>query len=225
MIQSIKRLLPQSFRDRHRKRWIGTTLFTKIYLGKIVRLFCRPPFPKLNNDLIYLNLGCGPVNNPNFINIDAFPQPHVHYVREVDRLPIFKDNSVDLIYASHCLEHFSRNLTQQILAEWYRILKKGGVLRLSVPDFDKLVYICKENNNDPDEIMCELMGGQYNKYDCHFVVFNKVNLEKALNKVGFLDIREWFHCNDELSICDTSTKKKIVNNISYDFNLNIEAKK
>jgi predicted SAM-dependent methyltransferase len=53
-----------------------------------------------------LHLGCGNINYPDFINVDLMPASHVHYVRGINNLKPFKNNSVDLIYACHCLEHF-----------------------------------------------------------------------------------------------------------------------
>ena len=59
-----------------------------------------------------------------------------------DCLEILKelpDNSVDLIYACHLLEHFGRWEMHEVLQEWYRVLKTGGLLRLAVPDFSALI--------------------------------------------------------------------------------------
>jgi SAM-dependent methyltransferase len=47
-------------------------------------------------------------------------------------LPWFRDESVDFVFSSHCLEHFSqpRKATREIL----RVLKPGGYLVLILPD-------------------------------------------------------------------------------------------
>ena len=54
---------------------------------------------------------------------------------------ILANNSVDLIYASHVLEYFDRNEVKNVLGEWYRVLKKGGLLRVAVPDFEAIVKV------------------------------------------------------------------------------------
>ena len=46
----------------------------------------------------------------------------------------FKANSVDFIYTSHFLEHLYRYEASSFLKECKRILRKNGVLRVSVPD-------------------------------------------------------------------------------------------
>lgn len=52
-----------------------------------------------------------------------------------NRLP-FKNNSVDIFYSSHTLEHIPQIYCQHIFNELYRCLRKKGILRLTVPDFD-----------------------------------------------------------------------------------------
>lgn len=55
-----------------------------------------------------------------------------------DGLP-FKDGSVDGCYASHLLEHLSRDGARRLLIECLRVLRSGGVLRLAVPDLEVIV--------------------------------------------------------------------------------------
>ncbi len=47
----------------------------------------------------------------------------------------YKDESVDEIYASHVLEHFPYNKTQEVLNDWVRVLKPGGRIRIPVHYF------------------------------------------------------------------------------------------
>lgn len=173
-----------------------------------------------------MHLGAGNVNHPSFINIDAIPASHIHYVRPIDDLSPFADNSVDLIYASHCLEHFSHLKVRDVLAEWYRVLKAGGVLRLSVPDFDLLLRIYEASGKDIDSILAVLMGGQDYKYNFHLTSFNKRSLAELLANAGFRETREWQHGSTEItSIDDFSAFHLQVNGTSYPISLNLEAVK
>lgn len=184
------------------------------------------PAPVQAEGRLNLHLGCGEVDHKQFINIDGYPFPHVHYVQSIDKLPQFDNNSVDLIYASHCLEHFKYGQIEVVLQEWYRVLKKGAVLRLSVPDFDKLVEIYKIHNNDPDVILPQLMGGQNNRYNFHYTVFNNINLTNLLKSVGFLHIQEWQPgTSDLMTFNDFSIYKKDIAGKLYEISLNIEAVK
>lgn len=198
----------------------------KIAFLKINQRLITVPIPEQAEGRLNLHLGCGSINHKQFINIDGYPFPHVHYVQSIDKLPQFENNCVDLIYASHCLEHFSYGQTKTVLEEWYRVLKRGAVLRLSVPDFDKLVEIYKIYNHDPDVILPQLMGGQNNKYNFHFTALNRVNLSRLLKSVGFTDIQEWEPgSTDLMTFNDFSIYKKEIAGNSFEISLNIEAVK
>ena len=71
------------------------------------------------------------------------PNPDIQQpARAADQLPClgqFSDNSINEIYASHVFEHLSHaNELPETLKETRRILKPGGILRVSVPDFELL---------------------------------------------------------------------------------------
>lgn len=196
----------------------------KVIFRVAAKTIHRPPLPQ-RVEGVYLNLGCGKTDHPKFINIDSFPHPHVHFVHRIDQLPMFSANSVDLIYASHCLEHFKYRSIGLILDEWIRVLKHGGVLRLSVPDFDKLALIYQDTG-DPDDIVEQIMGGQNNRYNFHYAIFNKMNLTKHLLRAGFTDIREWTPGESDLTtFLDFSVWQKGVATKKYSISLNIEARK
>ena len=63
----------------------------------------------------------------------------IEYADAVKRLP-FPDNSVEVIYSSHMLEHLDRREVAMFLREAWRILQPGGIIRIAVPDLQKLVY-------------------------------------------------------------------------------------
>jgi predicted SAM-dependent methyltransferase len=218
--------LPLSFRDRYRHQWQEFSQEQQIICGKIKRQFIRPPFPQLKDEAVNLHLGCGSVNHPKFINIDGLPAPHIHYVRAIDDLSPFRDNSVDLIYACHCLEHFSHGKVPQVLSEWFRVLKNSGVLRLSVPNFDLLLDIYQENGNDINTILKMLMGGQSYKFNFHMTVFNQLSLEELLKSTGFKYVQEWQPGSCELTTFDDySNHKVVIGSNFYPVSLNIEALK
>ena len=63
-----------------------------------------------------------------------------------------ENNSVDVLYASHMLEHLDREKVQLFLREAYRVLAPNGIIRIVVPDLKKLVdkYIVE---GDADSFM------------------------------------------------------------------------
>ncbi len=139
-----------------------------------------------------LHLGCGTKHIEGFTNIDIRYLPGVDEVNNIRFLRNYKDNSVDLIYACHVLEHFSRWEYKNALTRWYEILKPGGVLRLAVPNFSAIAsrYIQTGNLN---EVMGLLYGGQDYDENYHYVTFDMNSLNNDLTSIGFKVVREYDH--------------------------------
>ena len=137
--------------------------------------------------IIKLHLGCGKKYIPGFIHVDIRKFDHIDYIASVDNLNMFKDNSVNMIYASHILEHFKRFETEKVLNEWYRVLEKGGILRVAVPDFEKIAKVYLKNRN-LDELIGLLYGGQTYENNYHYRIFDFQSLSNILRKVGFKKI-------------------------------------
>ncbi|MFI5405155.1 MAG: class I SAM-dependent methyltransferase [Nitrososphaerales archaeon] len=106
---------------------------------------------------------------------------------DVATLTKIDNSSVDEIWASHLLEHFGRNQTTKILKRWHEVLKPGGIIRISVPDFDKIVrrYIY---TGDIEEVHGLLHAAQKNEYDIHYISFNFSYLKKCLELAGFSNV-------------------------------------
>jgi len=84
----------------------------------------------------YLNLGCGQRFNPNWTNVDFHSSnPNVIEHNLLKGIP-FADESFDVIYHSHVLEHFSKIDGEIFMKECYRVLKKNGIIRIAVPDLE-----------------------------------------------------------------------------------------
>lgn len=193
-------------------------------LMQIMWLAFRPKLPK--QSAVWLHLGCGRVDKPGFINIDGYPRRHVHYIRPIDDLAPFKDGSVDFIYVSHALEHFSHRDVKRVLGEWCRVLKPKGALCISVPDFEKLVAIYQAGGGDLDQILAPLMGGQEYKYDFHFNAFDEKRLTQLFLESGFSSVRPWTPGEDAMhDFDDWSRREFFVGGKGFPVSLNLEATK
>ncbi len=137
-----------------------------------------------------LHLGCGKRFIAGFVHIDAVDYPHIDHVATIDNLSFIQNQSVDLIYTCHVLEHFKRRDIGRVLAEWYRLLKPGGILRVSVPDFEKLCEVYQKEKNI-NLVIGALFGRQDYLYNIHYNVFDFTTLEKALKESGFSDIKRY----------------------------------
>lgn len=192
-------------------------------LGPIVRSLHSPLFPKSINNEILVHIGCGELNDQRFINIDARPLPHVHYVTQDLSLKQFSLNSIYLIYACHVLEHLSHRRLNSIITDWYRHLRPNGILRLSVPDFDKIIAIYKDQDNCIEGIQASLMGGQEYDFNYHSSIFNYFKLRDILLKCGFRIVRNWDPGTAAYySFDDWASRKLEINNKEYAISLNLE---
>lgn len=152
------------------------------------RLYSRE-FPKAHQGLC-LHIGCGDINLPGWVNIDARPFSHVHIVSQDISLGEFQDSSVSAIYLCHVLEHFPFAELQSVLNLFNQKLKPGGVLYLAVPDFHKIVE-SYTSNRDISSIMKVLMGGQEYEYNFHYSVFDHQFLSHNLSSAGFVSVMSY----------------------------------
>lgn len=138
---------------------------------------------------LYLHLGCGSVLLPGFINLDIREETNAEKLSLVYPLD-YDMNMFDLIYSSHILEHFPRKQTLAILKEWVRVAKRGGILRLSVPNFEALVKIYNKEK-DLEQIIGPLYGAQDYRYNYHNTVFDLKTLKNLMEKAGLTAVHKW----------------------------------
>lgn len=193
--------------------------------GFIKRKYVKPNIPQNEDGKVYVNLGCGVNTSKEFINVDTRSFPHTHYIHEVEELPMFEDRSVDLLYASHLLEHVDRMKLKKVLKEWKRVLKDGGILRLGVPDFDGLVEVYKESGRDVEVVVNQLMG-QGAPHDDHHSIWNYAYAEKILKEAGFKEVRKWNPEEvDQHNFTDKTMRTFDIDGKKINISLNIEAEK
>jgi len=196
-------------------------------LGFARRKLIEPAYPKRSDGRLYIHVGCGRKDYPGFVNVDAQAFPHVHVItNDICDLGQFRDNSADMIYMSHVLEHFRIPDVVRVLKEMYRILRPEAFLRLSVPDFDRLIEVYHASGDDISSIEKQLLGGQDSEYNVHYTVFNRGSLEALLSDTGFREVRQWdpWHCA-EFHADDSSKKIIRVAGKEVPISLNIDAVK
>ncbi|RPI65867.1 MAG: methyltransferase domain-containing protein [Geobacteraceae bacterium] len=137
-----------------------------------------------------LHLGCGKRHIPGFVHIDAIDYPHVDHVATIDNLSFLGDDSADLIYNCHVLEHFKRRDVPRVLKEWHRVLKPGGILRISVPDFSQICEVYRKFRR-LDLVVGPIFGRQDYLYNIHYNIFDETSLTESLQAVGFTDIKRY----------------------------------
>ncbi len=98
------------------------------------------PFLKLVKLLNKLSV----VNEEQLSFIEFCKKNKIYYSNAVKKIPL-DSSSADVVYASHMLEHLDTDEVKKFLNEAKRVLIKGGIIRLVVPDLEKLIV---QYNND-----------------------------------------------------------------------------
>lgn len=127
------------------------------------------------------------------------------YLNATKKLP-FPDASIDLVFAEHFIEHVDFKKGKYCLKECYRILKKGGKIRLSTPDLEAILLLYK--NKHPQVTIYEPMKRHMEMHNpnlttsCHFFndlmrlwghsfIYDDETLRFSLTEAGFTRITRY----------------------------------
>ena len=132
--------------------------------------------------MIKLDLGAGPISPPGFLPLGR------DHGSEIFPLA-FADESVDELRASHCLEHFPHGQVAAVVKDWVRCLKKGGKLKIAVPDFAQIAQNYLEGKPQPTEGY--VLGGQIDSNDFHKAMFDRDRLRTLLAGANLVLTETW----------------------------------
>ena len=88
----------------------------------------------LLNKVIYKVAGSSAYYSFNDFN-EVIKNKKLYWRDLTDKIPL-TDNSIDIVFSSHFLEHLTKTKGEQFLNDIYRIMKPGGLVRILVPDLD-----------------------------------------------------------------------------------------
>ena len=132
-----------------------------------------------------LNVGCGHVTLPDYVNVDQRELPGVDVVAEAGNMP-FAAGSVAELYSAHFLEHFpEERLRRQILPYFRSLLKRGGTLRAVVPDAETMIREYAAGSYSYAQLREVTFGGQDYEGDFHYNMFTPESLAALLREAGF----------------------------------------
>ncbi|MBF0107962.1 MAG: methyltransferase domain-containing protein [Magnetococcales bacterium] len=184
-----------SLRERllHRLQWTWERSRRRMKTGvmQLWQRFFPLQLPRTPDGQVWIHLGCGDLDLPGFINVDARAAPHVHIVGDVGDLSRFAEETVDLVYGSHVLEHIAPRRVPGVLWEWRRVLKPGGILRLSVPDLERIIELYTLSGGNAEIIQAPLFGQQDYPENLHRAVYDRSRLAHLLLAAGFTTVRPW----------------------------------
>lgn len=159
-----------------------------------------------------LEIGPGEFRIEDFETLNIFRNNITDYVGDISHGVDFKDNTFDLIYLSHILEHVPWYKLEYVLGELYRVLKPGGNIEIWVPDGYKIAkaFVDAEelkNNNfqndgwyrfNSEKDPCVWAAGRIFSYgdgsgikghpNWHYALFSDRFLTLVMQKLGFKNI-------------------------------------
>lgn len=152
----------------------------------------------MEQKLVYI--GCGHHRLKNFVHAEinlgknkSGPPDILCDISDYIPLP---DNAIDLVYSIATMEHLTYSELLNCFLECRRILKKGGCVRMVVPDLDKMVrdYLNKvydpnqKSPGKPNENYIDTFVGRIMYFD-HRYDHNFDTILRALKKTGFSNAR------------------------------------
>lgn len=135
--------------------------------------------------------GRNPFRPGEFLNVDIVPLPTVDLVFDItDRFPI-PDGVIAEIVSIATLEHLRKPHVDHVLAEFFRILQPGGLLRISTPDIEAIAQAILDGG-DLESINQHLFGKFKGKetedLDLHKWMYPAGAMMEQLRKLGFTDV-------------------------------------
>lgn len=98
--------------------------------------------------MLRLNWGCGPHTPFGWVNSDIEVGTGIDVVADIRQGLPFPDNHFDYIVSIHVLPELAYRELDPALKELLRVLKPGGVLRLSLPDLDLAIQAYRSKDVD-----------------------------------------------------------------------------
>lgn len=169
------------------------------------REFRRALVEYLENRNIYkLQLGSGANIKVDWLNTDI--AAHISGVHYLDVTKPFRvpDSTFDYLFSEHQVEHISFLEGNFMLRECFRVLKPGGVLRVSTPDLEALLGLYNKNLNEAQQAYIRFItdrfilgAADYNptlvinnafRNWGHQFIYDAFTLAKAMERAGFKNV-------------------------------------
>lgn len=158
-----------------------------------------------------LHFGCGGHNFQGWLNLDREGAADIFCDFE-GSLSFLPDQSFELCYSEHVLEHFNLSTGLRILTDLYRCLRPGGTIRLALPDLDFVIgtylnfkkeqwsylFDCDERERSKSlETRGEFINLSFHGWG-HQYLYNQEDLEKILYTVGFVGVTRMQYRQSEI---------------------------
>jgi predicted SAM-dependent methyltransferase len=156
-----------------------------------------------------VHVGCGKHGRDGWVNMDCFPGKRVNCLHDIRKNLPFDDQSVRYIFTEHVVEHL--DYTEEIpvfIAECFRTLAPGGVLRIIVPDAEKYLRAYAQGGWSGFEPVrplvdgadrwfkhkyhtpMELVNAIFHQGQQHRFAYDAATLEFLLKRAGFTQVTQ-----------------------------------
>jgi len=179
-------------------RVLKQTLFSKQTLSgdqspETVGSEDNPVIAPISGDEWCLNIGCGNVKKPGYLNVDVDPSVKPDLVVALDFSLPFASETFVLIEAYHVIEHIYPWLSVDVLNEFRRILKPQGKLVIECPNIESACTWLLPNadyGSDSQMGMWALYGdpNPKNPLQMHRWGYTPITLGEVLKQAGFVSI-------------------------------------
>lgn len=135
--------------------------------------------------MLKLNLGSGKDNKEDYINIDAVKHTEATVVGDILNLD-YEDNTVDIIFSSHVIEHFTKSELNRFFSESARMLRNKGELEIIAPCMNSAIADYCAGNISISYLHDFLFACQNHVYDFHKQGIYREKLEALCEEYGFI---------------------------------------
>ncbi len=116
---------------------------SRLTRGSLVQSYLRRPGMRA------LQLGTGHNPLPGWLNTDVqvFRRGHVEFLDATRPFPL-PEAAFDYVYSEHQIEHIPLEAGERMLAECFRVLRPGGVVRIATPDLQRMAALAGAELDD-----------------------------------------------------------------------------
>ena len=162
-----------------------------------------------------LHVGCGTAN-PDKVPVAFFPRGEWNELRldidpgvapdiqaSITDMPMVPDASVDAVWSAHNLEHLAPHEVSVALAEFFRVVRPGGFVLVTVPDLQQVASLVADDKLE-DAAYISAMGpiapldmlyglrqalANGNHFMAHRTGYTATTLDSAFTRAGFTPVR------------------------------------
>jgi predicted SAM-dependent methyltransferase len=176
----------------------GRGLLNRARRGHVVR--SRAVRRHLASPAPSLHIGAGPKRLDGWLNSDLIGGD-IHL--DLERTLPLPDASLAYAFGEHLIGSLSEQAAMRLLRELHRVLRPGGVLRLTTPDLEKLIAIYRDENpvvtredyaryldaetGKPHSTPCQLFNDTVRLWGIRYT-YDEEDLSRRLRETGFADI-------------------------------------